>query len=260
MPEPPFNEATATETSGTLWLETLGLEYAQRYVDAGGVRTRLVEAGRDGPTLVLLHGTGGHAETYARNLARLSRDFHVVAYDMVGHGFTDQPDEPYTLDVYAHQLDALVDALGVDRVFLSGESLGGWVAAWYAASRPERVERLVLTTPGNVRSKPEVMATIRENTMRAVAQASSETVRARLEWLFAPETRGLVTDELVDVRLALYRRPGAESAMANILVLQDPEVRPASSGARRGVRGSRRRRSSSGPRTTRLGRFPKASC
>lgn len=207
-----------------IWPQLMTTSFTQRFVDINGVRTRLIEAG-SGELLVLLHGTGGHAEAYLRNLASLSRDFRVVAYDMVGHGFSDKPDQPYTLDVYAAQLAGLLEVLGDDRAHLSGESLGGWVAAWFAAAHPERVDRLVLTTPGNIIGKPETMKVIRESTMRAVAEASPETVRARLEWLFAPQTRHLVSDELVAVRLAIYTLPGAEQAMHNVLVLQDPDVR-----------------------------------
>jgi 2-hydroxy-6-oxonona-2,4-dienedioate hydrolase len=99
------------------------------------------------------------------------------------------------------------------------------VAAWFAEAHPARVRRLILTTPGNVTSKPETMKVVRDSTMRAVAEASPETVRARLEWLFAPATRHLVSDELVAVRLAIYTQPGAEQAMRNVLVLQEPETR-----------------------------------
>jgi 2-hydroxy-6-oxonona-2,4-dienedioate hydrolase len=198
--------------------------FTQRFVDAGGVRTRVVEAG-DGAPLVLLHGTGGHIEAYARNIATLAQRFHVIAYDMLGHGWTDAPDRPYTLDAHAEHLRDLLDTLEIPRAHLSGESLGGWLAAWFAHHHPDRVDRLVLTTPGNVTSKPETMRVVAESTMRAVREASPETVRARLEWLFAPGNRHLVTDELVAVRLAMYTRAGAEEAMRHILVLQDPEVR-----------------------------------
>jgi 2-hydroxy-6-oxonona-2,4-dienedioate hydrolase len=208
----------------TIWTQLMDVPFRQRFVSAAGVRTRVIEAG-DGPPLILLHGTGGHAEAYLRNLASLSRDFRVIAYDMVGHGFTDKPDRPYTLDVYAEHLLALLDALEIERADLSGESLGGWVAAWFAQAQPARVRRLILTTPGNVTSKPETMKVVRDSTMRAVAEASPETVRARLEWLFAPATRHLVSDELVAVRLAIYTQPGAEQAMRNVLVLQEPETR-----------------------------------
>jgi 2-hydroxy-6-oxonona-2,4-dienedioate hydrolase len=173
----------------------------------------------------MLHGTGGHAEAYLRNIATLSRDFTVIAYDMPGHGFSDGPDIPLTLDVYSDHLGTLMDELGIERAHLSGESLGGWVAAWFAAAHPGRVDHLVLSTPGNVTSKPETMKVIRETTMKAVAEASPETVRSRLEWLFAPDNRHMVSEELVAIRLAIYLRPNAERTMRNVLVLQDPEVR-----------------------------------
>jgi 2-hydroxy-6-oxonona-2,4-dienedioate hydrolase len=207
-----------------IWPRLMDAGFSQSWVEAGGIRTRVLEAG-DGPPLILLHGTGGHAEAYLQNLRTLARRFRTIVYDLVGHGFSDGPDVPYTLDVYGDQLLALLGALGIERAHLSGESLGGWVAAWFASQHPDRVQRLILTTPGNITSKPETMAKIRDSTLRAVAEASPETVRARLEWLFAPENRGLVTDELVAVRLAIYSRPGYERMMRNILVLQEPEVR-----------------------------------
>jgi len=206
----------------TIWLELMGVPLQLRWVSAGGVRTRYLEAG-DGPPLILLHGTGGHLEAYARNIKGLSQDFRVFAYDFVGHGFSDKPDRPYTLEAYTDQLLALLDAWGLERVHLSGESLGGWVAAWFAAHHPERVERLILNTPGNVTSKPEVMARIRSLSLKAVQEASYQTVRERLEFLF--HDKSLVTDELVRIRLAIYTQPGFFRAMENILVLQDPEVR-----------------------------------
>lgn len=207
-----------------IWPQLMEAGFAQSWVDAGGIRTRVLEAGQ-GPPLVLLHGTGGHAEAYLRNLRTLARRFRTIVYDLVGHGFTDGPDVPYTLDVYSDHLLALLGALDIDRAHLSGESLGGWVAAWFSSLHPERVDRLILTTPGNITSKPETMERIRESTLRAVAEASPETVRARLEWLFAPRNRALVTDELVAVRLAIYGRPGYERTMRNILVLQEHDVR-----------------------------------
>ncbi len=209
----------------SIWPQLMEVGFTQSWVDAAGVRTRVLEAGQ-GPPLVLLHGTGGHAEAYLRNLGSLARSFRTIVYDLVGHGFTDAPDVPYTLDVYADHLLALLDVLSIEQAHLSGESLGGWVAAWFSDQHPERVARLILTTPGNITSKPETMERVRESTLRAVTEASYDTVRARLEWLFAPENRELVTDELVAVRLAIYGRDGYEHAMRNILVLQDPQIRP----------------------------------
>ena len=206
----------------SVWSELAQLDHTLRHVDVGGIRTRVLQAG-SGPELVLLHGTGGHLEAYARDLAGLAEDFHVTAYDMVGHGWSDHPDLPYTIDVLSDHLLGLMDALGIARAHLSGESLGGWVVAWTAAHHPERVERLVLNTPGNIANKPEVMAKMRESTMAAVRDPSDETVRRRVEFLF--HHTEMVTDELVNLRRAVYSQPGFVQAITNTLVLQDPAVR-----------------------------------
>jgi 2-hydroxy-6-oxonona-2,4-dienedioate hydrolase len=206
----------------SIWGELADVDHELRHVDVGGVRTRVLRAGA-GPDLVLLHGTGGHLEAYARDIAGLAADFRVTAYDMVGHGWSDLPDVPYTVDVLSDHLVGLLDVLRIPRAHLSGESLGGWVAAWTAAHHPERVERLVLNTPGNIANKPEVMARLRASTTTAVEDPSDENVRRRVAWLF--HDTGQVTDELVNLRRSVYSRPGFRAAIANTLVLQDPVTR-----------------------------------
>ncbi|MEQ3551834.1 alpha/beta fold hydrolase [Pseudonocardia nematodicida] len=210
----------------SVWGELADVDHTLRHVDVplgdGVVRTRVLQAG-SGPELVLLHGTGGHLEAYARDVAGLARDFHVTLYDMVGHGWSDLPDRPYTIDVLSDHLAGLLDALGIDAAHLSGESLGGWVVAWFAAHHPDRVRRLVLNTPGNIANKPDVMRRMRETTMAAVQDPSEETVRRRVEFLF--HHKEMVTDELVNLRRQVYSRPGFVQAITNTLVLQDPEIR-----------------------------------
>jgi 2-hydroxy-6-oxonona-2,4-dienedioate hydrolase len=206
----------------SIWSELATTEHRLHYVDVDGVRTRVLEAGH-GPALVLLHGTGGHLEAYARNIGGLAERFRVIAYDMVGHGWSDLPDRHYTIDILSAHLVGLLDALGIDRAHLSGESLGGWVAAWTAAHEPARVDRLVLNTPGNIANKPEVMARLRDSTRLAVREPTEANIRRRVEFLFWDES--MVTDELVALRTAVYTRPGFDVAIENTLVLQDPEIR-----------------------------------
>jgi 2-hydroxy-6-oxonona-2,4-dienedioate hydrolase len=209
---------------GSIWTELMDVSFSQRFVDVDGITTRVLEAG-DGPPLVLLNGTSGHLECYARNIRDLCEHFRVITFDTVGHGFTDKPDTPYTLPVYSDHLLGLLTALGIERATLSGESLGAWISAWFAAHHPDRVDRLILNTPGNILMKEDVMARIYESTMRAVREVSPETVRPRLEWLFAEANRGMVTDELVAVRTAIYSQPEFLRAAENILVLQQLETR-----------------------------------
>jgi 2-hydroxy-6-oxonona-2,4-dienedioate hydrolase len=216
------HESRGVQPHVSIWSDLTGVDLRQRMVDASGVRTRVLEAG-EGPALVMVHGTGGHLEAYARNVRELSRHFRLVLYDMVGHGLTEKPDRPYTIDVLSGHLLDVLDALGIERAHLSGESIGGWVAAWTAAHAPERVGRLVLNTPGNITNKPEVMAAVRDSSLKAVREASLESVRSRVEWLFYDKT--MVTDELVRMRLAIYTQPAFERAMENIVAVQDWEFR-----------------------------------
>jgi len=206
----------------TCWIETLGLDIRQRFYNAAGIRTRCIESG-EGPPLIMIHGTGGHAEAFMRNFRELGRHFRVFAVDMVGHGYTDKPGHDYTLPVYAEHLTAFMDAAGIRRAHLHGESLGGWIAAWTALHYPERVDRLVLNTAGGFRSDPETMKKVRDSTLEAVRNVSLESVRKRLAWLFYDPSQ--VTDELVEVRRLIYSQPEMLRAMEHVLCLQDMAIR-----------------------------------
>jgi len=93
----------------------MGTGIRENYYDVCGIRTRVLEAGTGHP-LILLHGTGGHAETYLRNIGPLSQHFRVLAMDMVGHGYTDRPAGDYTMDTFADHVCGLIDTIG--RAFL----------------------------------------------------------------------------------------------------------------------------------------------
>ncbi|MCL6577424.1 alpha/beta hydrolase [Kyrpidia sp.] len=206
----------------TIWTDLADASFKLHYVYADGIRTRVLEAG-EGDPLLLLHGTGGHIEAYARNIKNLREHFRVICIDMVGHGYTDKPDRPYGIDFYSDHLLGVIRALGLRQVYLSGESLGGWVAGWFAAEHPEYVKAMVLNTPGNVNNKPEVMARLKESTVKAVVEASYENVKTRLEWLMYDKSQ--VTEELIEMRYKIYTQPSYQKAVYNIVYLQDIEAR-----------------------------------
>jgi 2-hydroxy-6-oxonona-2,4-dienedioate hydrolase len=182
----------------------------------------VLQAG-SGEPLVLMAGTGGHLEAYAHNIGALAEHFRVIAYDYPGHGYTTHATADLELPDYVAHLAGLLDALGIERAHLNGESLGGWVAVKFAAAHPERTGRLVLNTPGGTMTRPEVMERIRSLSQAAADDPSEAHIRARLEWLMAdPAT---VTDELVAIRRTIYARSGFADSMRHILCLQDPEIR-----------------------------------
>lgn len=206
----------------TLWTELAGLDYSVRHVAVGPWSTRVLECGA-GPPFILMHGTGGHLEAFARNLRALGGDYRVIAYDYPGHGWTTTTGHDLEIDEYVGHLTGLMDVLGIDRAHLSGESLGGWVAVKFAARHPGRVDRLVLNTPGGTMATPEVMERIRSLSQAAADDPSEERIRARLEWLMADPSS--VTDELVAIRRGVYGRARFAASMRHILCLQDPGIR-----------------------------------
>jgi 2-hydroxy-6-oxonona-2,4-dienedioate hydrolase len=200
----------------SVWTDLRGVEFSQRWIDAGGIRTRVLEAGsKDLPTLIFIHGTGGHAEAYTRNLGPHAEHFHTYSIDMVGHGFTDKPDQSYDFKDYAEHLLAFMDAEGLEMASVSGESMGAGIAAWFALLYPERTEKICLNTGAALRLPDDVIKRMATLTMDAVRNATEESVRKRLEWLMYDP--GMVTEDLVSTRLAIYRSPEYVERMDNIL-------------------------------------------
>jgi 2-succinyl-6-hydroxy-2,4-cyclohexadiene-1-carboxylate synthase len=120
-------------------------------VDAGGVRLH-VEVRGAGRPLILLHGFTGSSAVWDGVMADLAADRRVFAFDLLGHGASDAPDEPsaYAMDACVGQLRAACDRLGVLRADWLGYSMGGRVALALALSAPDRVRKLVLesASPG----------------------------------------------------------------------------------------------------------------
>lgn len=206
-----------------LWPEVAHGSFALKYVKAGAIKTRVLEAGDKGAPVIFIHGTAGHLEAYQRNILAHAARHRVLALDMIGHGYSDKPDHPYEIKHYVAHLKDVIDAYAFERVSISGESLGGWIAAQFAIDHPERVEKLVLNTAGGLNTDPAVMTRLREISLKAVQDPTRDNVRKRLEWLVHDKSH--VTDDLVEMRYRIYTQPDFAKAMENILCLQLMGVR-----------------------------------
>ncbi|HEU4711059.1 MAG TPA: alpha/beta hydrolase [Pyrinomonadaceae bacterium] len=112
-----------------------------------GQKIHYVEAG-SGPTVILLHGLGGSSQAWQFNIGALAEKFHVVVPDQLGFGKSDKPLVNYRIRTYVDFLDQFCKQLKIERASLVGNSMGGWIAAIYAASYPDRVDKLVLVDAG----------------------------------------------------------------------------------------------------------------
>jgi pimeloyl-ACP methyl ester carboxylesterase len=202
------------------WMQRAGV--APRSVRAAGLNIRYVRRG-SGPALVLVHGLASSIYTWAEVLPRLAERYDVVAVDLPGFGGSDIPARLDTATV-GRLLPEVMDALGLARASLAGNSLGGAVAAVTAARHPDRVDRLVLIDAAAYNFK----SADRPPLLRAMARAPAGLVRALpqrplmrggLEQVFYDDT--LVTDERVEEYLAPMARPGAREAARALLTQGD---------------------------------------
>ncbi len=179
-----------------------------RSVLAAGRHTNVHDLGSGAPVL-LIHGSGPGVTAWANwrlVMPALAESRRVIAPDMAGFGYTERlAGDAYTMDGWVAHAIGVLDALGIERTDLVGNSFGGAIALALAIRHPERVRRLVLM--GSVGVPFEITPAL-----DAVwgYQPSLEAMRGLLD-LFAFD-RSLVNDELARLRYEASIRPGFQES------------------------------------------------
>jgi pimeloyl-ACP methyl ester carboxylesterase len=123
--------------------------YKELYISTSFGETHVIVSGpEDAPPVVLLHALLASATSWYRNVEALSRTYRVYAVDVIGEGNRSCPVKPITsMDDFLQWFTELIDGLGIDTLYLVGNSYGGLTAAYYAMKLPERIQKLVLIGP-----------------------------------------------------------------------------------------------------------------
>lgn len=189
------------------------LSYPIKMFAAGAAQFSYLERGK-GPALVLLHGIGSGAKSWARQLADLSDAFRVLAWDAPGYGkssglLAERPGP----DDYARSLAAFLHAAGIRSLHLVGHSLGAIMAARFAADHPDRILSLTLAGPsaGHARLSEKEGALLRDGRLRDLdalgPRGLAEKRGPRLVTPNADEkVRRMVIDMMAQVRPDGYRQ------------------------------------------------------
>lgn len=208
----------------SIWLHMREVPFTQQFIEVLGYHTRVVTAGdRDKPAVLLLHGTGGHWETFSALIPDLHRDHFVIAIDMVGNGFSDKPDIPWTTFLYAEHALAVLDHFGVEKADLIGSSLGAWVAARIAFQAPTRTNKVILMSPAGLIASASNMARIKRQRTAAVENPEWTTIKAMFDHLIAEEQNRI--PDIIALRQAIYRKPETLKTVDRMLTLQEAGVR-----------------------------------
>jgi 2-hydroxymuconate-semialdehyde hydrolase len=186
-----------------------GIALKSGTIDAGGIQTSYLEAGAGDP-VVMLHGSGPGVSAMANwqhNTGALSQRFHVLAPDIVGFGATERPDDiSYSLRTWTDHIWAFLDAHGIEKTAIVGNSLGGRIALQMATDSPDRITKMVLMgTPGVGMTLTEGLAALR------AYQPSHAAMRDLLRNYFAVDPT-MITDDLVATRYEASVADGAYEA------------------------------------------------
>jgi 2-hydroxy-6-oxonona-2,4-dienedioate hydrolase len=207
----------------SVWTELLDTPFRQAWVDAGGLKTRFVQAGDpNNPPLILLHGTAGSLENFAANIAAYSQHFNCIAFDMIGSGMTDKPDYDYETQHYVKHTVDFLNAIGVKKASVVGLSLGARVASRLAIDHPQLVDKLILLSATAYFPAKPIQGDIQRSRSAAASNPTWENIFEIFKGLF--HDPGRVWDDLIATRLAIYKRADMKKAMPHILALLDPEV------------------------------------
>ncbi|NMC72560.1 MAG: alpha/beta fold hydrolase, partial [Myxococcales bacterium] len=125
----------------------------QYFTTLHGLRTAFADAGA-GPAVVFLHGLAGDATHWVHVAPRFTATHRVICVDLPACGESEAPRGPLSVRLYAEQVHALLDRLGIDRAAIVGHSLGGMVAAELAFLAPGRISQLVLLDPAGFQQMP----------------------------------------------------------------------------------------------------------
>ncbi|MBA3263282.1 MAG: alpha/beta fold hydrolase [Thermoleophilaceae bacterium] len=138
--------------------------------------------------IVFVHGLGGQWQNWLENVPRAAQERRVIAVDLPGFGLSPMPRDEITISGYGRQVDALCERLGLGRVDIVGNSMGGYIAAEVAIQFPQRVDQLLLVSAAGITSADLAHAPILTVGRIATAVATWGAARHR-EMASRPKSR-----------------------------------------------------------------------
>lgn len=157
-------------------------------VDVNGIELRYVDEG-DGPPLLLVHGFPLDHSMWKHQIQGLTGALRVIAPDLRGFGKSGVTDGTVSMEQFADDLAALLDALNLEQpVALCGLSMGGYIAFAFARKYPQRLSRLILCDTRAVGDDPAAKKKRRESADRVLAAGVGGLVEDMLPRLFHPLT------------------------------------------------------------------------
>lgn len=179
----------------------------------------------EGTPLLLLHGSGlgtSAAMTWWQNIPYLSQHYRVIAFDSIGYGETvAAADSSYGIKQWGDHTLRLMDALNIDKAWLVGSSLGGWVALQLAIDYPERVYGVIsVGTGGAKKTNPPKADAVRQSKKSGTLSSPSSAI-IRKDLLKNIQNEALVSETLVQLRHQAALKESAKGLRPTLVEARD---------------------------------------
>lgn len=151
----------------------------EAHITVQSVPIRYRDSGGPGMPILLSHGIGGSLELWDSQFGEDLQAYRLIAWDMPGHGLSGMGGQPYDADKFARFAWQFLDALGIQRLVLAGNSLGAAVSVRMAGLAPHRVAGLVLANSASLGR--EVFAPFRVMTLPVLGELMNKPGKAAVE-------------------------------------------------------------------------------
>lgn len=176
-------------------------------VQANGITINYEEQGSGEPLILIPYLSAEHA-CYAFQVAEYAKHFTCISLDLRGTGESDKPAGPVSTELYADDVAAFMQALGLAKAHVSGLSLGAAIGMWLAAKYPERVKSLSLHSPW-AKTDPYLKTVVEgwQVNARALNSVPEMVIQSVFPWCFTSELYATKFDYIQSLAAFVRSRP-----------------------------------------------------
>ena len=176
-------------------------------VKANGITMNYEQQG-SGEPLVLIPYLAADNACYAFQVADYAKHFTCISVDPRGAGETDKPDGVYSMELFADDVAAFMQAIGVERAHVSGLSLGAATGLWLAGKYPQRVKSLSLHS-GWTKSDPFLKTVVEgwQTIAKGLGSVQEMVIQGIFPWCFTPELYAAKPDYIDQLAAFVRSRP-----------------------------------------------------
>lgn len=182
----------------------------------------------DGEPLILIPYLAADHACYAFQVAEYAKHFTCISVDPRGAGETDKPEGVYSTELFADDVSAFMQAVGVERAHISGLSLGAAVGMWLAAKYPQKVKSLSLHS-GWTKTDPFIKTVVEgwQVMAKSLGSVTEMVIQSIFPWCFTPELYAAKPDYIQSLAAFVRGRPAqpvdAFIRQSNAVIAHDAE-------------------------------------